>query len=663
MIKKIHRSIITLVIFFALFTWIIPSNAKSNPLSSILDNINFRKDDAVVTPTNEPSENETVSIKKPTHKPKGLKTVVIKKEFDFPKVLNVSPNKKPLPLLQNTRLSLKNRQLYKEIFALQKKGQWRNADVKIQELSDMRLLGYIAYDRYKHPKYNSSETELRDWISVYGDYAISYEVYKLAKHKFATYFKRPKKQKTFSHKVVLQSGTKIKPYTSRKRYSKANYKAAQKLKRQISNDLSRDAPTRALKRLNDNENAKYLDNIDHDIILADIAAAYFYLYLFDKAKPLALQAANRSGAYAPLAGWIAGLCNWRERNYKDAGHYFEVAAKAKRNSNWMRSAASYWAARSYMRNANPNKGVYWLKNASRYPRSFYGLIAMQSMGMQQHSYDWSNPQEEDESHINAILKTDNGYRSVALLDVEQIHMAMKELRRINLNPKDAKLKEALFILANRYNMPGIAMQLASTVKRPNGKLYDTALYPSSPWSPNDGFTVSPALVHAFIRQESRFNPYVTSRSGAAGLMQLMPTTASYLAKESKSHFKNKNGREELLDPVLNMTLGQKYLDYLLKHSVVDNNLFQLAAAYNAGPGRLSRWKNKMAKEQNIDDDPLLFIEMLSAAETRGFIEHVLANYWIYNLRFHGNTPKSLRDVASGKWPIYTNDKYIELADR
>ena len=87
---------------------------------------------------------------------------------------------------------------------------------------------------------------------------------------------------------------------------------------------------------------------------------------------------------------------------------------------------------------------------------------------------------------------------------------------------------------------------------------------------------------------------------------------------------------------------------LLKNSTVDNNLFKLAVAYNAGPGKLARFQQADAGDV---DDPLLFIESFPVAETRIFVERVLTNYWIYRLKF-GQTTSSLDDVVQGDWPVY-----------
>jgi soluble lytic murein transglycosylase-like protein len=122
-------------------------------------------------------------------------------------------------------------------------------------------------------------------------------------------------------------------------------------------------------------------------------------------------------------------------------------------------------------------------------------------------------------------------------------------------------------------------------------------------------------------------------------MQLMPETAKLVSGEKKP---------ALRDPETSIGIGQKYIASLLKTDTVGNNLFMLAAAYNAGPGNLQKWKSA---SRHVDDDPLFFIESLPSRETRLFIERVMANYWIYQNRL-GQSTATLDAVASGASPIY-----------
>jgi len=613
---------------------------------------------AAVLPTRKP--HSTIASKPADD---GQAVALHEHDVTFTDIFEASPpHKKPLPKDPKIRLADTDKELYRKIFSLQSRGEWDKADEKISRLSDLRLLGYVTYHRYMHPRYITTRDELAGWLGAYGHYAVASDIYRLANRKFGTSgFKKPQSKKTLAHQVIVDSAYVTRAYKGTKRRSNTQERDVRDLKRQISSLLSRDAPSAALTKLESAPAGKLMDHVEYDILKADIAAAYFYLHLFDKAAPLAIAAVERSGRNAPMAGWIAGLTAWLNKDYTKATEYFARTAESQRSSRAMKASSSYWAARSALRAGNPRVAGIWLKVSSQYPRSFYGLIARQTLGIKTYQFDWSLPKQNEAAHVLPVLDSATGRRAIALLDSGQTALATEELQTVQLQNSSSKLKEALFVLANLYDMPGLSMQLASSVKRANDQLYDNALYPLSPWQPEGGFTVSPALAHAFIRQESRFHPHVESRSGAMGLMQLMPKTASYIAGKPASFFTKSEGQDLLLDPSYNLTLGQDYIKRLTEYSQVGDNLLKLIASYNAGPGRLARWHSKMVEIPAFGDDPLMFLAMLPAAETRAFTEQVMANYWIYNLRLNGKTPESLRSVAAGKWPSYDADRRIELA--
>jgi len=138
-------------------------------------------------------------------------------------------------------------------------------------------------------------------------------------------------------------------------------------------------------------------------------------------------------------------------------------------------------------------------------------------------------------------------------------------------------------------------------------------------------------------------------------MQLMPSIAGYIAGDRRFR---RSRRHELFDPATNLSLGQKYLRYLLADQAVNGDLLRMAVAWNGGPGNLARWSQR----SDHLGDPLFFIEAIPSRETRQFVERVLANLWIYRDRLGQPTP-SLDALAAGDRPIYTtlDGQRIEVA--
>lgn len=191
----------------------------------------------------------------------------------------------------------------------------------------------------------------------------------------------------------------------------------------------------------------------------------------------------------------------------------------------------------------------------------------------------------------------------------------------------------------------------------DGRMLDYARYPIPAWQPQDGFTVDPALLYALMRQESGFRSSATNGgSGALGLMQLMPRTARMMKDSLAATSISLASEDDMADPVTNITLGQGYVRHLLENGLVQGNLIYMLTAYNAGPGRLAEWKAAI----DYRGDPLLFIESIPSRETRVFIERVLANMWIYRIRFNQSTP-SLDALAAGEWPGYDPQNGIGVA--
>jgi soluble lytic murein transglycosylase-like protein len=159
------------------------------------------------------------------------------------------------------------------------------------------------------------------------------------------------------------------------------------------------------------------------------------------------------------------------------------------------------------------------------------------------------------------------------------------------------------------------------------------------YTPPGGYHIDPCLVLAFARVESRFQPKAVSTAGARGVMQVLPGTAQLVGSVAPE-------KGQLNDPAYNLGLGERYLQSLIDQT--NGNLFQLAAAYNAGPNALTRW---LTTRPEITGDPLLFIESIPYAETRSYIKYVMTYYWMYAKRTKQDAP-TLDETAEGQWPTY-----------
>ena len=391
-----------------------------------------------------------------------------------------------------------------------------------------------------------------------------------------------------------------------------------------------------------------------------------YADLPDSARVYSLAMKRRAGAPAPKAptysssnapetveafayaasarvaqgAWDAGLAQFRAGRYSEAAKQFERVAQTPGLSPWTASGGAFWAARSHLRAGEPQEVNRWLKVAAEQPRTFYGLLALHHLGIEP-PLNWKTP-SIDSVGFKDILAESAGRRAVALIEAQHPEWAERELLGLRSNASNDELL-ALVSVAQEAHLPALSMKIGRQLLE-RGVAVDTALYPIPGWQPQGGYYVDRAMVYALMRQESAFNPQAKSPVGARGLMQLMPATAGFVSADKRLASK---GRDDLYNPTLNITLGQRYVARLLADKGIMNDMIVMTAAYNGGPGNVAKW------QRNIDykDDPLLYIATLPARETRLFIERVFANIWIYRISL-GQPAPELIALSEGKWPLY-----------
>ncbi|MFN3603474.1 MAG: lytic transglycosylase domain-containing protein [Leptonema sp. (in: bacteria)] len=126
------------------------------------------------------------------------------------------------------------------------------------------------------------------------------------------------------------------------------------------------------------------------------------------------------------------------------------------------------------------------------------------------------------------------------------------------------------------------------------------------------------IIYALMRQESMFREDAISRSGAIGLLQIMPKTGVWLAEKLKRENYN------LFKPDDSIDLGAKFFSDLLRS--YGNDFHWAAIAYNGGPGNLRKWKNKY-----YTGDFFYFLEILPSEESRNYVRKTYQNYLNYKI--------------------------------
>ena len=134
--------------------------------------------------------------------------------------------------------------------------------------------------------------------------------------------------------------------------------------------------------------------------------------------------------------------------------------------------------------------------------------------------------------------------------------------------------------------------------------------------------VDPALIKAVVWRESWFDPRATGTSGEVGLMQIMKDTASDWASAEKLALFT---HSQLYDPGKNTECGAWYLRRLLaRYRNTDNPIVYALAAYNAGPGRVTKWSQGAAATNSVE-----FLRQMDFPGTKKYVGKVAGRYQHY----------------------------------
>jgi soluble lytic murein transglycosylase len=308
------------------------------------------------------------------------------------------------------------------------------------------------------------------------------------------------------------------------------------------------------------------------------------------------------------------------------------------------SAWKYWKGRAFKEQRQVLAANVIFVPLSR-ERSYYGVLAEEELGDVISGVPSSYKPGNDE--VDAIANLPGIQRALELQKNDLRWEARTEWAWATRDFDDRKMLAAAE-LASRQQWYDLAIITADKTKF----MHDYSLrYPTPYRDMMQSFSreqnLDEAWVYGLTRQESRFIHYAKSGVGAAGLMQVMPATATWIAKRMGWRDYH-NGMIHQLDT--NIQLGTYYMRYTL--DLMSNQVLMATAAYNAGPSRAKRW----AAAQPMDGE--IYAETIPFTETRGYVQKVMANAYFYaqQLGTRVQTLKQRMGIISGSGGVLAVDE-------
>jgi len=498
-------------------------------------------------------------------------------------------------------LSADDAQVYSRAFKAVRAGDFDAARGIADKVDDECLVGRLQLNKLMHPDYPATYEELRAWLKKYHDQPGADRVYTLARKKAPGLADLPAPDTD-----AIDTPDPNAP-------SWARVEAA-------AETLDLEAPTTKVDpRLQAAKEAYYGGDLEGGYSLATAAGER----------------------------WIAGLAAFRMKKYEVAEARLSSLAEDQTQSEWVRSAAAFWAARAAVAAGEPERAPALLQIAARTPYTFYGLIAERQLGLEPAisavGFDMGEAPADNSNSVAAaalasgpgrLVKNDKrAHRAAALAQIGLRYEAGQELRTALMNVGSSEARKQWISLGLALNVP---LTSSADLTRSGHSRFDLAQFPTPDLQPTGGFTLDRALVYAIVRQESGFRSTATSNANAFGLMQLTPATAARVVGDDKLA----RDPSPLADPSFNLRVGQDYVVKLL--GLVQGDVLRAVAAYNSGPGTIM----KTAKQMEPEADSLLVFESMPGGQTREFVQRVVSNYWIYR-QMAGQDCPSLAALGSG----------------
>jgi soluble lytic murein transglycosylase len=348
---------------------------------------------------------------------------------------------------------------------------------------------------------------------------------------------------------------------------------------------------------------------------------------------------------APYSLWQAAWFHYRQQDYGTAERLWRrFEQQFPRDA--LLPGVLYWQARVAQQRHNQSAAIdLYRRILTDYPFHYYGQLAQEKLpqasamslpvSASPRQISWESLSPVHTSTAAAEQPNPVQFHLIRVRELQRLQMYREASREISaLVPLLPDTHATRYFLATLYadnqryldafrHLNSILSDLppAQTRELPRG--FWTLLYPLQFW--NDVTTqaeanaLDPYLVVSIMRQESAFDRLAVSSADARGLMQVLPATARKLSRQLRMrHFATRM----LFDPQPNIILGTSYFAAQLQR--YQGNRILALAAYNAGPNRVDRWRQRWP-DLSMDE----FVEQIPFEETRLYVKLVLRNLLIY----------------------------------
>lgn len=307
--------------------------------------------------------------------------------------------------------------------------------------------------------------------------------------------------------------------------------------------------------------------------------------------------AQRIHAWQQLTGWLADHLGSEDLNSGEV---------------------QYWLGKAHEKTGNGTAAQNHYQKAAK-TRDFYGFIAAEKLGLPYAMND--RPVVKDPVLYGKVMARAPAYRIKIFHHIGLTNRAAQEWPYLIKGLSDDEIAQAA-LFADQLNWPIMAISTLAKIKNWDAlALRFPVQYEARVRQLAGRHGISPATIFAIIRKESIFQPEVKSPAGALGLMQIMPATASATAKRYGIPY---GGTYQLTQIDTNLAIGSQYLaDRLNQYG----HLAYAAASYNAGPGRVDRWK---AERPGMPLDE--WVAQIPFNETRDYVKRVVEYEKVYEYR-------------------------------